>query len=87
MSNNIHIGAKLTTPGSSKNYKTGSWRHKTPIIDKSKCKNCLLCVQHCPENCIKVKNGEISYIDYNYCKGCGICGFECPNKAITMKKE
>lgn len=87
MSENIHIGAKITTPGSTKENKTGSWKLQIPIIDKKKCANCLTCVQFCPENCIKVKNDKLDYIDLNYCKGCLICKNECPAKAITSKEE
>jgi len=87
MDKNIHIGAKIIKPGSSKDYKTGSWRHQIPILDKSKCKNCFNCVQFCPEDCIKIKNDKISHIDYQYCKGCLICKKECPFRAITSKKE
>ncbi|MEW6407360.1 MAG: 4Fe-4S binding protein [Patescibacteria group bacterium] len=79
-------GAVIDKPGSTSEYKTGSWRNQIPILDKKKCKNCLLCANFCPENCIKIKEGKISHIDYAYCKGCGICAHECPNKAIVMKK-
>lgn len=85
MSNDLHIGAKITTPGSSKENKTGSWKLQTPVIDKTKCANCLTCVQYCPENCIKVENDQLDHIDYDYCKGCGICAQECPKHAISMQ--
>lgn len=79
-------GGVILEPGSTKKYKTGSWREKIPVRDPKKCINCLLCANFCPENCIKVKNGKISHTDYFYCKGCGICARECPQKAIKMKK-
>lgn len=81
----IPIGGIIDRPGSSKDYKTGTWRSQTPFLDKKKCRNCLLCANFCPENCIVVKDGKISHIDYQYCKGCGLCAFECPVKAIKMK--
>ncbi|MBU1178121.1 4Fe-4S binding protein [Patescibacteria group bacterium] len=80
-------GGNLDQAGYSKEYHTGDWRNQIPIIDKSKCKNCLTCVGYCPEDCILVKEGKISHFDYKYCKGCGICAKECPTKAITMKEQ
>lgn len=83
---NLSKGAVIIEPGSTAKYKTGTWRNQIPILNKKKCKNCLLCANFCPENCIKFKENKISHIDYFYCKGCGICAQECPNKAIAMKE-
>ena len=67
--------------------KTGTWRVFKPVLDKSKCVNCLQCWMFCPEaTIIRNKDGTIS-IDYEYCKGCGICANVCKVKAITMKRE
>ena len=75
------IGATVKDPGSSKNYKTGSWRTFKPVLDKEKCIDCENCVLFCPEGCIN-KDYEI---DYDYCKGCGICANVCPVKCIKME--
>lgn len=62
------------------------WRVMKPILDNSKCINCLRCWILCPEGVID-KEGEELTIDFNYCKGCGICAEECPKDAITMVRE
>lgn len=59
------------------------WRIEKPIVDKKKCKKCLICWVLCPEGVI---DKEID-IDYNFCKGCGICARECPKIAISMVRE
>lgn len=82
----ITVGAIITQPGNSMEYKTGSWRSYKPIIDKEKCKKCGICVTYCPDASIK-RTEDIPVIDYDYCKGCGICAIECPSHAIIMKPE
>ncbi|PIZ58376.1 hypothetical protein COY23_00565 [bacterium (Candidatus Torokbacteria) CG_4_10_14_0_2_um_filter_35_8] len=79
--------ASRVEEGSSKNFKTGSWRSKKPVHNKEICTNCLQCWINCPDNAIKVKDGNIDKIDYDFCKGCGICAEVCPVKAIEMKNE
>jgi len=78
--------AMITEPGSAKEFLTGDWRTKKPILDASKCINCLFCWLWCPEPAI-IRTEEKITIDYNYCKGCGICASECPTKAIKMVEE
>lgn len=90
-SSQLPIGGLINKPGSSKEYKTGTWRTFYPALphirDKTKCIHCFFCVRNCPENCIKVKNGKRGEIDLDYCKGCGICAEVCPVKVIKMKKN
>jgi len=62
------------------------WRTFRPVIDQSKCINCLRCFLVCPDGVIDKSGSELE-IDYDFCKGCGVCAFECKVKAITMKKE
>jgi 2-oxoacid:acceptor oxidoreductase delta subunit (pyruvate/2-ketoisovalerate family) len=83
----ITTGAINPKAGSSKNYKTGSWRNLKPVIDYEICTlKCLLCYQYCPDSAVeKTENGP--KINYDYCKGCGICAEECTKKAIKMIKE
>ncbi len=66
--------------------KTGYWRDFRPVIDYSRCTNCLNCWIHCPEGSIKRENGTIE-IDYDYCKGCLVCLAVCPRKAISSERE
>ncbi len=80
-------GGMVNQPGSTRNYKTGSWRVNKPIWDKDKCVHCGLCVNYCPENCIPFKNGKREKTNFDYCKGCGICARICPVKAIKMARE
>ncbi len=73
--------------------KTGSWRNRTPVVDRNKCVGCGTCVKYCPDACIvlkKIKNAKndkkkIALIEYTFCKGCGVCAQVCPVKAIKMK--
>lgn len=83
----ITTGAINPKPGSSKEYKTGSWRNVRPRIDFTICnKKCYLCYEYCPESCVR-KTEDGPKIDYDYCKGCGICAHECAKKAIIMEQE
>ncbi len=66
--------------------KTGQWRTFRPILDPTKCINCLICWKFCPEPAIELGD-EHPIIDYEFCKGCGICAVECPKDAIEMIRE
>ena len=83
----ITTGAINQNPGSSKNYKTGSWRNMKPVIDFDKCNlKCYLCYEYCPDSAVE-KTSDGPRIKYDYCKGCGICAQECAKEAITMEQE
>jgi pyruvate ferredoxin oxidoreductase delta subunit len=66
---------------------TASWRTTRPIMDKSTCINCGLCMAYCPVNAVKWAKDTKFFLTYDYCKGCGICAQECPKNAIMMEKE
>ena len=66
---------------------TSSWRTHKPVMDKSSCINCGICMGYCPVNSVKYSEEKGYYICYDYCKGCGISAVECPKKAISMEKE
>lgn len=78
-------GLMIFAGGTSKQFMTGEWRTSTPIFDKDKCKQCLLCAPVCPDGCIPVKDGRRYDFDLDHCKGCGICEKACPFSAITMQ--
>ncbi|UCD54609.1 MAG: 4Fe-4S binding protein [Candidatus Omnitrophota bacterium] len=83
----IPIAGIIDKGGTAREYKTGSWRTFKPVVDKSKCINCLQCWIYCPDSSIVVKDGKMEGFDYDYCKGCGICASVCPVKCIKMEKE
>jgi len=67
--------------------KTGTWRTFRPVIDRSRCTNCLLCWAYCPEGSIERTPNDSIELSLDYCKGCGICAHECRVKAIAMQRE
>ena len=83
-------GGAVLEPGTSAEYKTGSWRSQRPVWDAEKCIQCSACWMQCPDVAIKLDDeGKVAGIDYDYCKGCGLCAKVCPPKAnaIVMKLE
>ncbi|MBI4650669.1 4Fe-4S binding protein [Candidatus Desantisbacteria bacterium] len=85
----IPIGGLILEAGNASKYLTGGWKVQSPVHDKAKCINCLVCWIYCPDSAILVKDGKIAGFDLDHCKGCGICAEECPPKikAIEMKKD
>ncbi len=60
----IPLGGVIIEAGNAKKFKTGAWRTKKPITDKSKCINCMRCVVFCPDSAISVKNlADLSEIE------------------------
>ena len=82
----LTTGAEIFEPATSREVKTGEWRTRTPVFDKEKCKQCLLCVPLCPDVSIPVESGERLETNLDYCKGCGICAKVCSFGAITMEE-
>ena len=66
--------------------KNSGWRSKRPVIDRTKCINCLQCYLYCPDGAVKRKENTVAF-DYDFCKGCGICKKICPKNAIEMEAE
>lgn len=80
----IPLGGVLVDAGNGVLYKTGSWRVKRPVIDLSKCSNCMTCWLNCPDMSIVVKDGKVAGVDADHCKGCCICAQECPKGCIAV---
>lgn len=80
-------------PGTTKEYKTGSWRAYRPEVDHEICIGCDMCNKVCPEGvCFstgeKNSSGKTFYDrDLEYCKGCRLCAKHCPVKAISMIQD
>jgi len=55
---------------------------RVPILDKDKCDQCGLCIEHCRFEAINDFN-----IDLISCEGCGVCAQVCPQDAIKMEKK
>jgi pyruvate ferredoxin oxidoreductase delta subunit len=81
------VGDRVIEPGNSEGFQTGDWRSMVPVLDRSKCIDCLTCWIYCPDNSILIENGKMKGIKLSHCKGCGICAKACPKDAITMKEE
>jgi pyruvate ferredoxin oxidoreductase delta subunit len=75
----IHAG------GTSKEFNTGEWTAVKPHVNEEACRQCLLCVQACPDSAIPYKENERVAVDLKHCKGCGICAYVCPFDAIEME--
>lgn len=87
MSDLSKVTSNILKDGNSLEFKTGDWKNRRPVNDKEKCKNCMMCVPFCPEDCILHKNNILEGFNYDYCKGCGVCSKVCPFHAIEMKSE
>lgn len=80
-------GGIIVDAGNAEDFKTGDWRSMRPVIDKEKCKNCLLCWVVCPDNSIVVEDGKFVKFDYDHCKGCGVCVQQCKFNALDYVPE
>ena len=69
------LGGEVYEPATARYVNTGAWRTDTPVLDREKCRNCLLCVPYCPDSSLPVAEGKLAGIDYLHCKGCGIAKF------------
>lgn len=69
---------KLTVEGN-KPYKNYGHVPFIPSTDKTKCNNCMKCVEECPASAINQINPSI--IDGDLCISCGHCIKTCPENA------
>ncbi len=57
------------------------------VLDPLLCKVCGKCVELCPVNAIKTKNGGIMKTPPDVCIGCGLCVEACPFKARYLERR
>ncbi len=82
------LGHLMSSPGSSKANKTGSWRiDKRPKFLKKNCIACRMCEYICQEGIISGEGKNTFECDLAYCKGCGNCAAICPKQDIEMIPE
>ena len=65
----------------------------TIIIDKEKCKGCMLCINVCPQKILaKAKDVNskgleyVKVVDPEKCTGCGLCYTMCPDSVIEISE-
>ncbi len=56
-----------------------SYKHSV-LLDRSKCTGCTTCLQHCPTEAIRIRDGH-AVIDHERCIDCGECIRVCTHKA------
>jgi NAD-dependent dihydropyrimidine dehydrogenase PreA subunit len=54
-----------------------------PVINKSDCVGCGICVDACPQGVIEITGGAADAVNEESCIACGDCIEECPMGAIT----
>lgn len=54
-----------------------------PIVSKAKCTGCGNCVDICPAELFKLKDGKAVVVK-GECFGCRACEASCPSKAIEV---
>ena len=62
------------------------WRRifvRRPLVTRSRCHRCRVCVQHCPAQAMELVEGKI-VIDYQRCIRCYCCQELCPYGAVRV---
>lgn len=77
----------IIAAGTSRLVQTGLWRTRRPVLDRSLCSRCHICLALCPEGAIDLDEEGFPVIDYRHCKGCLICAAQCPRHAIDTIPE
>jgi pyruvate ferredoxin oxidoreductase gamma subunit len=75
-------------PATTAKVATGLWRTKRPVIDTTRCHQCIwVCGTFCPDNAITRDKDGYPTVDLDHCKGCMICEAVCPFHAISSLPE
>jgi pyruvate ferredoxin oxidoreductase gamma subunit len=77
----------IIAAGTSRLVQTGLWRTRRPVLNRSLCSRCHICLDLCPEGAIDLDDEGFPAIDYRHCKGCLICADQCPRHAIDTIPE
>ncbi|MBI4495349.1 MAG: 4Fe-4S binding protein [Deltaproteobacteria bacterium] len=83
----IPLGGVITAAGNAREYKTGDWKSRRPVVDRPKCIKCGVCWVFCPDAAINQSADGYFLPDLDHCKGCGICARECWTGCIQMVEE
>lgn len=56
-----------------------------PIIERTRCTDCRICLRLCPGDCFALDEQERVYLKYaDECWHCGACEIECPEDALRV---
>jgi nitroreductase/Pyruvate/2-oxoacid:ferredoxin oxidoreductase delta subunit len=58
-----------------------------PVVDRSRCTGCGLCVRVCPSFVLGLVDGLATVAYGDWCNGCGHCGAVCPADAVSQKES
>jgi Pyruvate/2-oxoacid:ferredoxin oxidoreductase delta subunit len=65
----------------------GGWKPWFPVIDYTRCTNCMQCLSFCLFDVYGVKDGKIQVQNQDHCKtDCPACSRVCPEVAIMFPK-
>ncbi len=58
-----------------------------PVIERSECSACGICLEVCPSGAIDILGEYASVVNEEACTACGDCMEECPMGAIVDIEE